>query len=357
MAMSTGVHVWMRHESRPTERRAPVTPEEARRLVDHGFTVTVEDSPNRVFPTSAYAAAGCAVVPAGSWPDAPEDCYVVGLKELDEEPAALRHRHVYFGHAFKGQEGARRLLSRFVAGHGTLLDIEYLVDNQGRRLAAFGYWAGYIGAALAVLRADGALTAPLRATSKEALDAALRSTTARPRVLVIGALGRCGQGARDALAQAGITPTCWDVEETRVIDRAALLAHDVLVNTVAVAAPVEPFVTPADVTDPSRRLSIICDVTCDVASACNTLPIYDTTTTWDEPVRRLDDGPTPLDLVAIDNLPSLLPREASAAFSAELTEQLLKLADGAAEPWRRCERVFHEAVDSLDLVEGVHGNV
>ena len=38
-------------------------------------------------------------------------------------------------------------------GGGALLDLEYLTDDHGRRLAAFGYWAGYVGAALAVLHA------------------------------------------------------------------------------------------------------------------------------------------------------------------------------------------------------------
>ena len=54
----------------------------------------------------------------------------------------------------------------------------------------------------------------------------------------------------------------------------------------------------------------------------NVLPVYDTTTTWHDPVRRLREEP-PLDLIAIDNLPSLLPREASTDFSAALLPQLL----------------------------------
>jgi saccharopine dehydrogenase (NAD+, L-lysine-forming) len=53
-----------------------------------------------------------------------------------------------FGHAFKGQHAGKALLARFRAGGGTLYDLEYLVDEAGRRLAAFGYWAGYAGAAV-----------------------------------------------------------------------------------------------------------------------------------------------------------------------------------------------------------------
>jgi saccharopine dehydrogenase (NAD+, L-lysine-forming) len=342
-------HLWLRHESRQTERRAPVVPDDARRLVETGATVTVEESPQRIFPIEQYRAAGCRVVPAGAWFDAPADAVVVGLKELPVLPAALHHRHVYFGHAYKNQEGARELLHRFVAGGGELLDIEFLTDDAGRRLASFGYWAGYVGAALSVLRSRGRLGVPLQPYEKGALDAALaaRAGDAGPRVLVIGANGRCGRGARAALAAAGLAPTCWDVEETRVLDRAALLGHDVLVNTVLVHEPIPPFLTHADIDAGDRRLSLICDVTCDVTSECNALPIYERVTSWPDPVLRLRGDERPLDLIAIDNLPSLLPREASMTFSAELTPLLARLDEPAA-PWRRAAQRFRQAVGARD---------
>ncbi len=352
--------LWMRHEVRSTERRAPIVPADAALLVGRGIAVTVEESPQRAFPIADYLAAGCAIVPAGSWVDAPRDVYVVGLKELPDSPAALVHRHVYFGHAFKGQEGAAELLARFAAGGGELLDIEYLVDDDGRRLAAFGHWAGYVGAALAILHFRGRLTTPLRPSTRAELDATLHESTeagaagsagndsagdrspddgsgAPVRAIVIGALGRSGRGARDAFAAAGVSPTCWDVEETRVLDRPALLGHDILVNTVLTTRPVPPFLTGADVADPARRLSVISDVTADVTSDNNLLPIYTENTTWDHPATRLADTP-PLDIIAIDNLPSLLPVEASIAFSAELTPALARLGT-ADRAWARLRRL------------------
>ena len=55
---------------------------------------------------------------------------------------------MFFAHAYKHQAGWRELLQRFEAGSGTLLDLEFLVNEQGRRVAAFGFAAGYAGAAL-----------------------------------------------------------------------------------------------------------------------------------------------------------------------------------------------------------------
>jgi saccharopine dehydrogenase (NAD+, L-lysine forming) len=353
--MSEQVRLWVRHETRPTERRAPIVPADAGRLIAHGYRMTVEESPQRVFPETAYAAVGCRIVPAGSWVTAGPDEVVVGVKELPGEPAALTQRHVYFGHAYKGQDGAADLLRRFAAGGGTLLDAEYLVDDSGRRLAAFGYWAGYVGAALAVLRWRGRLPVPLAPLSKAELDARLRPEPGEvaPRVLVVGALGRGGRGARAALDTAGVTPTCWDLAETRDLDRAALLDHDILVNTVLSTDPSTRFLASADL-DAPRRLSVVSDVTCDVTSACNVLPIYDRVTTWDSPVLTVGGGRSTLDVIAIDNLPSLLPGEASVAFSGELTDLLMLLRDDAPV-WRRCREFFGAALRSTGVArEAAH---
>lgn len=351
--MSQLPQLWMRSETRPTERRAPLTPEDAARLVRQGVRITVEESGHRVFPLDAYAAVGCATAPAGSWAgSAPRSAFVLGLKELPPTPERLHHRHVYFGHAYKGQAQGPELLRRFAAGGGTLLDLEYLADAQGRRLAAFGYWAGYAGAALAALHARGLLTAPLAPLPRAELDARLRrAREGRPlRALVTGAGGRSGRGARDALAAAGIRTTLWDRAATRDLDRAALLGHDILVHAVLTTRPVPPFLTPADLDAAAgtRRLSVIADITCDTGSPLHLLPVYDRLTDWTAPARRLRGGTPALDVIAIDNLPSLLPAEAARAFSADLLPKLLALHAPSPDPdWLRCRAAFATALAAL----------
>lgn len=91
------------------------------------------------------------MVPIGEWRKAPKEAYIVGLKELPEgETDPLEHTHIFFAHCFKNQGGWTDILGRFDAGQGTILDLEFLNDAQGRRVAAFGYHAGFAGAAIGV---------------------------------------------------------------------------------------------------------------------------------------------------------------------------------------------------------------
>ena len=354
---SQPAHLWIRSEARETERRTPVVPADVRRLVQVGFKVTVEESAQRVFPIEEYEEAGASVAPSHSWVVAPEDAYVVGIKELPDEPADLSHRHIYFAHAFKGQSDATDTLGRFRRGGGTLLDIEYLLDEHGKRVVAFGYWAGYVGAALGVLRLGDALEAPLTPMAKEDLDERLveagRAGTDQCLALVTGARGRSGRGAQKALATAGLPITRWDRQETRDLHKQAMLGHDILVNCVVTHVPTTPFVEASDL-DHERRLRVLADVTCDVTGPTNMLPVNTSITTWEEPVRKLHDGDPglpaePLEVIAIDNLPSLLPREASEGFSADLTPHLLGLAhaDGPTGPWQAARTAFDQAVAQL----------
>lgn len=67
--------------------------------------------------------------------DAPKDAYVLGLKELPEDDFPLEHVHISFAHCYKGQGGWEQVLSRWPRGGGTLLDLEFLTDDVGRRVA------------------------------------------------------------------------------------------------------------------------------------------------------------------------------------------------------------------------------
>jgi saccharopine dehydrogenase (NAD+, L-lysine-forming) len=140
-----------------------------------------------------------------------------------------------FAHCYKKQGGWDELLSRWPRGGGTLYDLEFLTDDTGRRVAAFGYHAGFAGAALALqvwawqkrTGGDGSDYPAVKPYPNErALVDDIREQVSKavelnggswPRVIVIGALGRCGSGAVDAALKAGVPDANvlkWDMAET-----------------------------------------------------------------------------------------------------------------------------------------------
>ena len=139
-------HLWLRAEHRENEKRVGLTPQGATQLIKKGTKISVEASDMRIISTKDYKDAGCEIVSAGSWESAPEDAIIFGLKELPNNDKPLKHSHIMFGHAFKGQVSGKKLLKKFKSGGGTLYDIEYLTHETGKRVAAFGYWAGFAGA-------------------------------------------------------------------------------------------------------------------------------------------------------------------------------------------------------------------
>ena len=346
-------HLWVRAEQRQNEDRVGLTPEGCAKLIAAGIRVTVEDSSTRAIPLQGYIDAGAEIAQENSWPTAPRDAIIFGLKELPEDGTPLPHRHIMFGHAFKGQHSGKALLQRFKTGGGTLYDLEYLVDESGRRVAAFGYWAGYAGAAVTLktwaAQQRGGLCGPVGVyPSKDALNAELKAeldalTTPRPRAIVIGALGRVGTGAADLCQAMGVHVTKWDMAETaRGGPFPEILDHDIFLNCIFARPGTPVFVPKQSLTGP-RKLTAIGDVACDPDSDYNPVPVYDRATTWDAPALRVADDPV-MDVMAIDNLPSMLPVESSDDYAAQLLPSLMTLTQIETGVWGRAKATFQDHV-------------
>ena len=337
--------ICLRAETKAGEYRTPLVPEDVKKLLQADLRVLVESSSFRCFADKDYREAGCEIVKFGEWINLPpsKNTWILGLKELPAEPTDLTGQHIFFGHVLKGQKGSKNLLARFQKGGGTLLDLEYLMDEKKQRLVTFGYWAGYCGASLTLLHwLSDFLKLPspiknLHPTTQENFQKQIQELVSKvkikPQVLITGAKGRSGSGAAVVFQKVGIEPILWDKEETKILNKKIILQQDILVHCVCVEKPSEPFLTRHDL-EQAKNLSLICDVTCDLNSANNLLPVYKKPTTWQKPVFSVKDR---LEVIAIDNLPSILPKESSLYFSQKLTPLLLKMN---SEVWQRCEHYF-----------------
>lgn len=347
LSLGLMTHLWVRAEQRENEERAGLTPEGAATLLKAGIAVTVEESRCRALPIEGYRAAGAKIAAENSWPSAPREAIIFGLKELPEDGTPLPHRHIMFGHAYKGQPAGQILLERFRAGGGTLYDLEYLVDESGRRVAAFGYWAGFAGAAVALhcwlAQQAGGRAGPVSVSASadklvEDLRACLGATPP-PNAIVIGALGRVGSGATDLCTRLGLPVTKWDMAETAHGGPfPEILEHDIFLNCI-LAAPGCPVFVPASAKTAERALTVIGDIACDPTSDFSPIKVYDRTTAWNAPALRVHDSP-PLDVTAIDNLPSLLPVESSEDYAGQLLPSLLTLGSLETGVWARAQAEF-----------------
>ncbi|OJD35843.1 ubiquitin thiolesterase [Diplodia corticola] len=382
--MSAHPTILLRSETKPLEHRS-FAPSTIEALVKAGYPVEVERSSTkpefrRIFDDAEYEAAGATLVPENSWKSAaPGSKLILGLKEIEEEDFPLTNDHIAFSHCYKNQGGWEKVLSRFPRGGSVLYDLEFLVDEQGRRVSAFGYHAGFAGAALAVKMWAWQLQHPgqqlpsveqftegrgyylneAELVKQIADDVATgeKILGRKPSAFIMGALGRCGRGAVDLFVKAGLPESSlvqWDINETK--DRLGpyqeIVDQDIFVNAIYLSKPIPPFINNDLLSAAGRKLSVVCDVSCDTTNPHNPIPVYTINTTFDKPTVPVevkgDKNDIPLSVISIDHLPSLLPREASESFSAGLLESLLQLKDRkTARVWADAEKLFNEKVATL----------
>jgi len=366
--------IHLRDEKKPFERRSPLTPTTASMMIKDGWEVVVEKSRTRIYQDELFEKVGCKMAESQSWVNSPLDCYILGLKEILQAssviPYALKHKHIYFAHCYKGQADWKETMQRFVEGKGELIDLEYLQDDSGRRLAAFGHSAGYMGAGIGIsvwchqqlkgfdekcpsffpYESKQDLITELKASLSKVSAARKTSENYKPTVLIVGALGRCGKGSVECCRSVGIEPIQWDLEETKNGGPfKEFLNVDILINCIYLNGKISPFLT-NDLflsAGNNRKLSVFVDVSCDATNENNPYPIYHQVTNFSNPTLRVFDH---LDVVAIDNLPTLIPRESSEDFSNALVPHLtlLKSAklDGNESPnenervWIRARKLF-----------------
>ncbi|RYP79589.1 hypothetical protein DL769_002899 [Monosporascus sp. CRB-8-3] len=287
----SAVTLHLHAEAAPIGTRGIISPTTAHRLIQDGYNVYVERSNVRYFKDSGHAAVGCTLVPADSWPDAPLDHIIIGMKALPEGDFPLKHVHAHAAHCYRNQAGWDRVLMRFHQGGGLLLDLEFITDENGERFITFGRETRPVGAALAS-----------------------RETEVRT-------------------------------------DYSEILEHDVLTNRVSLSSPVAPFVTFESLKAPGRKLTVISGISNGSHSPDNQLPIYTNSTNSDvRPTVRIPtpSGTVTLTIAMIPYLPSLLPREASESAANGLYPAISLLGGWQNHGvWLEVEKMYRDKIAAL----------
>lgn len=126
----------------PEDNRVALSPTQVAKLNDEfpDSEIVVQSSDIRAFTDEEYRKVGVKVVGDLS------DCDVLfGIKEAQIDSLIPGKHYFFFAHIAKMQEYNRPLLQAMLAKKLTFSDYEYLVDENGERVCAFGWWAGVVG--------------------------------------------------------------------------------------------------------------------------------------------------------------------------------------------------------------------
>lgn len=127
----------------PIDRRVPLTPEQVKSILDLNPSIDIrcQRSDIRCFKDEEYEQAGATLV------DDVSDCEIIlGVKEVPMNMLADGKTHFFFSHTIKKQEHNRELLQTIINKKIRLIDWECLTNKNGKRLIAFGRYAGIVGA-------------------------------------------------------------------------------------------------------------------------------------------------------------------------------------------------------------------
>lgn len=388
----------------PPDTRVPLDPKQCAYLrSEYGLNVVVQPSPIRIFKDEEYVAAG---VPLEEYLG---DCdLLLGVKEVPKDQLIPGKTYSFFSHTHKQQVYNRPLLQAVLNRHIHLIDYEVMTDNLGRRIIAFGYFAGVVGAHngfWTYAKRTGSFELP---RMKDLYDyAAAKKIYAElklpPMKIVLTGTGRVSTGAAQVLEDMGVhqvSPrdflqgTYDEPIYTQLVgrdylkhkdgdpfDKLHFYQHpeqyvsafapyaeqaDMMINGIYWDNRAPAFFTKEDMASPDFNISVIADITCDIAPVAS-IPATLRASTIADPVFGYDpqtgEETAPyqqggVDMMTIDNLPSELPRDASTAFGKMYIEQVIPhiLAPNSAMIERatiaRHGRLGPQFGYLLDFVEG-----
>ncbi len=369
----------IREDKVPVDRRVPITPAQAadiQRRFPH-VTVYCQSSKHRCFPDQDYRDAGIEVV------DDVRHCDILmGVKEVPIPNLIAGKTYLFFSHTIKEQPYNRELLRTILQKNIRLIDYERLTDEGGNRVVAFGRFAGIVGAYNGLYTYGKKLGLYDIRRAKDCFDmddmrSEFSKITLPPIKIALTGGGRVGGGAAEVLEGVGIrrvspakylTQTFSEPVFTQLevadynqkADKSSFAAEEFYQHPERFVPGFQPFtkVTDlfiagafwdhrapvlfhrADMLQDDFRIRVIADITCDIEGSIPSTkqpstiadPVYDYDPQQDRVADTLYQNSALVSVMAVDNLPSELPRDASESFGSSLMEHVMPslVSDGDA---------------------------
>ncbi|OIQ30763.1 MAG: alanine dehydrogenase [Bacteroidetes bacterium MedPE-SWsnd-G2] len=190
----------------PPDRRVVFSPEKLKQLQAQfpQAEVVVESSDIRVFPDESYTAQGLQV--SANILDAN---VMIGVKEVPISALIPNKSYFFFSHTIKEQPYNRNLLGAVLEKNITLYDHETITNANGARLIGFGRYAGIVGAyngfrGMGLKSGDFSLPKAETLPDQKALIDALNSITLSKQKIVLTGSGKVAYGAKEMLDAMGL---------------------------------------------------------------------------------------------------------------------------------------------------------
>ena len=353
----------------PIDKRVPITPEQAKEIQGkfHGVRVYCQSSDIRCYDDEDYTNEGIEVVNDIS------DCDVIlGVKEVPIPNLVNNKTFFFFSHTIKEQAYNRELLQTILNKKIKLIDYETLVDENDHRVIAFGRYAGIVGAYNGIWTLGKRYNLFNIRRAKDCFDLDdLKNEFSKvklPRIkIAITGGGRVAKGAIEVMFGMGIrkvTPAEYmnerfdepvftqlntrdynKREDGGEFNRHHFYDHpydyegdflkfakvtDLLIACAYWDPKAPKLFSREDAVKGDFRIKVIADVTCDIeGSIPSTIrpsviddPIYDY-----NPTEGIEEAPLSdegnITVMAVDNLPCELPRDASRDFGRMLIDNVL----------------------------------
>ncbi|MFI5202992.1 MAG: NAD(P)-dependent oxidoreductase [Flavobacteriales bacterium] len=351
----------------PPDKRVPLTPAQCVLVMKKypHVRIIAQSSDLRCFSDQDYRDAGVEVA------DNLTGCDIImGVKEVPVNMLLHDKIYMFFSHTIKKQAYNQKLMREMIARHITLVDYEVLVDNEHKRIIGFGRYAGIVGAynglRLYAERNEDEYMIPAHACTdlKEMLEQLHRLHLRRGYKIVVTGSGRVGKGCVEVLDAAGIkkvSPADYLVKEFNDMVYTVLESEDYYealdgskfdethfrANPFKYKSVLTKFTNVSDMymachfwdnrgpvllskeeINQSTRLDMVADISCDIGLpvACTIRassiaePFYGYDPKTGKEANYLD--PNVIGVMAIDNLPCELPRDASHDFGNALIKQV-----------------------------------
>ncbi len=191
----------IKERKNPPDRRVVLSPEVCKKVLSRNkeLQIVVESSDIRVFKDDEYVENGVEITKKM------EECDVLlGVKEVPIDALIPNKKYFFFSHTIKKQVYNKKLLQAVLKKNIELYDHEVITNHKGVRLVAFGRYAGIVGAYNGI-RAYGLkynsfnLPKAEALSNQEALILELKKVQLPNIKIMLTGRGRVGNGAREML--------------------------------------------------------------------------------------------------------------------------------------------------------------